>query len=190
MAARPDRGRERRVCVAQIGAAHGLRGGVHLRSFTAEPDAFAQYGPLETEDGMRRLEVDSVRPSKDGFIVRFEGVTRREAAEALRNVNLYVDRERLPEAGRGEFYHVDLIGLSAVAPSGEKLGEVLALHNFGAGDIVELKLAANGETMMIAFNEATVPEVDIAGGRIVVVMPEETLGENVPPPKTAGRKEP
>ena len=171
---RPGGGRETRVCVAQIGAAHGLRGGVHLRSFTADPEAFAQYGPLETEDGSRRFEIDSVKPSKDGFTVRFVGVTRREQAEALRNVNLYVGRDRLPAPADGEFYFADLIGLAAVTPAGETLGEVIALHNFGAGDIIEVRLVS-GDTTMLAFDKATVPEVDIAGGRIVVVMPEEIV---------------
>jgi 16S rRNA processing protein RimM len=166
--------------VAQIGAAHGLKGGVRLRSFTENPESFAQYGPLETEDGARRLDIESMKASKDGFIVKFEGITRREAAEPLCNVRLYVDRERLPAAEDGEFYHADLIGLAAVTPSGEPLGDVIALHNFGAGDIIELKLASNGETAMLAFDEATVPEVDISAGRIVIVMPEETLGENNP----------
>jgi 16S rRNA processing protein RimM len=185
MASRPNDGRETRVCVAQVGAAHGLKGGVRLRSFTENPESFAQYGPLETEDGTRRLEIESLKPSKDGFIVKFEGITRREAAEPLCNVRLYVERDRLPAADDGEFYHADLIGLAAVTSSGEPLGEVIALHNFGAGDIIELKLASNGETAMLAFDEATVPEVDIPGRRIVVLMPEETLGENSPP-----RKEP
>jgi 16S rRNA processing protein RimM len=187
--ARPTGGRETRVCVAQIGAAHGLRGGVHLRSFTEDPEAFARYGPLETEDGSRRLEIDSVKPSKDGFTVRFVGVTRREQAEALRNLNLYADRERLPAADENEFYFADLIGLAAVTLQGDPLGEVVALHNFGAGDIVELKLAPNGETVLFAFDSATVPEVDIAGGRIVVVTPEEIVvqgddanSDSSPPP--------
>jgi 16S rRNA processing protein RimM len=158
--------------VAQIGAAHGLRGGVHLRSFTEDPHAFATYGPLETEDRSRRLEIESMRPSKDGFTVRFHGLTKREAAEALRNVNLYVDRGALPVAEDGEFYHADLIGLAAVTSSGETLGEVIAIHNFGAGDIIELRLK-DGDTTMLAFDEATVPEVDIAGGRIVVETPAE-----------------
>jgi 16S rRNA processing protein RimM len=185
---RPNDGRETRVCVAQIGAAHGLRGGVHLRSFTEQPDAFAQYGPLETEDRMRRLEIDSVKPSKDGFTVRFVGVTRREQAEALRNLNLYVDRDRLPAADEDEFYFADLIGLTAFTPEGEALGEVIAMHNFGAGDIVELKLAADGTTTMLLFDRATVPEVDIAGGKIVVAMPEEIVvqddanSDSSPPP--------
>jgi 16S rRNA processing protein RimM len=172
---RPSDGRETRVCVAQIGAAHGLRGGVHLRSFTEAPDAFAQYGPLETEDRSRQLEIDSVKPSKDGFTVRFVGVTRREAAEALRNVKLYVERDRLPAPEDDEFYFADLIGLAAVTPQGEPVGDVIALHDFGAGTIIELKLAATGETTMLLFDTATVPEVDIAGGRIVVVMPEEIV---------------
>jgi 16S rRNA processing protein RimM len=158
--------------VAQIGAAHGLRGGVHLRSFTEDPQAFATYGPLETEDRSRRLEIESMRPTKDGFTVRFHGLTKREAAEALRNVNLYVDRDALPPAEDGEFYHADLIGLAAVTSSGEALGEVTAIHNFGAGDIVELRLM-NGDAAMLAFDEATVPQVDIAGGKIVVEMPAE-----------------
>ena len=182
---RPTDGREQRVCVAQIGAAHGLRGGVHLRSFTQDPQAFTQYGPLETEDGSRRLEIDSVKPSKDGFTVRFVGVTRREQAEALRNINLYVDRDRLPAPDDGEFYFADLIGLAAVTPQGEALGEVIALHNFGAGDIVELKLAADGTTTMLLFDKATVPEVNIAGGTIVVVMPEEIVVQD-PTPKKGG----
>jgi 16S rRNA processing protein RimM len=174
--------------VAQIGAAHGLRGGVHLRSFTEEPGAFAQYGPLETEDGTYRLEIDSVKPSKDGFTVRFVGVTRREQAEALRNVNLYVDRDRLPAASEDEFYYADLIGLAAVTPQGDALGKVIALHNFGAGDIVELQLDSGASTML-AFDQATMPEIDIAGGKIVVVMPEEIVvqdhdanADSSPPP--------
>ncbi|MGD9925879.1 MAG: ribosome maturation factor RimM [Pseudorhodoplanes sp.] len=177
---RPTDGRETRVCVAQIGAAHGLRGGVHLRSFTEAPDAFAQYGPLETEDRSRRLEIDSVKPSKDGFTVRFVGITRREQAEALRNIHLYVDRDRLPAPDDGEFYFADLIGLAAVTPQGEPFGEVIAVHNFGAGDIIELKLCADGTSTMLLFDTATVPEVDIAGGRIVVVMPEEIVVQDDP----------
>lgn len=173
MATRPERGRDTRVCVAQIGAAHGLRGGVHLRSFTADPQAFATYGPLETEDGSRRLEIESLRPAKDGFTARFHGVTKREAAEALRNVNLYVDRGALPPAEDGEFYHADLIGLSARSSAGDVLGEVVAIHNFGAGDIIELQLKESGTTLL-AFDELTVPQIDIAGGWIVVELPAET----------------
>lgn len=172
MASRPDRGRDARVCVAQIGAAHGLAGEVRLRSFTAAPDGFAHYGPLETEDRSRSLEIETLRPGKNDFLVRFRGIEDRTAAEALRNVALFVARERLPAPEEGEFYHADLIGLAAVTRDGEALGEVVALHNFGAGDIVELRLARGG-TLMLAFDAATVPQVDIAGGRIVVVPPAD-----------------
>jgi 16S rRNA processing protein RimM len=100
-------------------------------------------------------------------------VTKREAAEALRNVNLYVDRGALPPAEDGEFYHADLIGLGAVAADGTMLGKVTAIHNFGAGDIIELQLK-DGGTTLLAFDELTVPQIDIAGGRIVVQLPAET----------------
>ena len=190
MASRPERGRDTRVCVAQIGAAHGLRGGVHLRSFTAEPEAFATYGPLETEDRSRRLEIESVRPAKDGFTVRFLGVTRREAAEALRNVNLYVERSALPAAEEGEFYHADLIGLAAVTTAGEPLGEVIAIHNFGAGDILELRLK-DSETTMLAFDEATVPTIDVEGGKIIVALPDEiVVDQNSEAAQPGGQKSP
>ena len=160
--------------MAQIGAAHGLKGEVRLRSFTEDPQAFADYGPLQTEDGARELEIESLRSAKDDFVVRFRGVADRDAAEALRNVNLYIERDKLPKPEDGEFYHADLIGLAAVSTAGEALGEVIALHNFGAGDIVEIRLL-NGQSTMFAFNEATVPQIDIAGRRILVALPEEIV---------------
>ena len=191
MSARPDSGRETRICVAQSGAAHGLRGGVRLRSFTEDPQAFAEYGPLETEDRSMRLEIDSLRPDKDGFVARFRGVPDRTAAEALRGVNLYVERDRLPDLPDDEIYHADLIGLPAFTAAGDLYGHVLALHNFGAGDIIEFQLEG-GDTVMQAFNQATVPQIDLAGGRIVVALPEETLvspptPQKAPSPKAADK---
>ncbi len=178
MAARPERGRDRRVCVAQIGAAHGLKGAVRLRSFTEDPQAFAQYGPLETEDRSHQLEIESIRPAKDAFIIRFRDVDGRNAAEALRDVKLYVDRDRLPATSNDEFYHADLVGLVAMTPSGDLFGDVIGIHNYGAGDIIELKIAGSGETMMLSFNEKTFPAVDVAGGRIVVSPPDEVIAKN------------
>ncbi len=171
--------------MAQIGAAHGLKGAVRLRSFTADPEAFAQYGPLETEDRAQRLEIDSCKPTKDGYIVRFDAISRREGAEALRGVNLYVDRERLPEAADDEFYIADLVGLTASSPAGEELGEVIAVHNFGAGDIIELRLAATGDTILLAFDRATVPDIDVDAGRLVVALPSENV---VNPPASGDNK--
>jgi 16S rRNA processing protein RimM len=165
-----------RVCVGQIGAPHGVRGEVRLRSFTAEPEAIAAYGPLEAENG-RVLEIESLRPAKDHFVAALSGIGDRDAAERLANLKLYVPRERLPElVETDEFYHADLIGLAVVNKAGEQLGTVLAIHNFGAGDLIEVKLAGSGKTELVPFNELSVPAVDIAAGRIVIE-PSPVAGE-------------
>jgi 16S rRNA processing protein RimM len=160
-----------RVCLGQIGAAHGLRGEVRLRSFTADPAAIANYGPLETEDG-RVFEIANLRPAKDHFVATLSGIADRDAAERLANTKLYVPRERLPEpAEPDEFYHADLVGLSVVDRAGKHLGAVVAVHNFGAGDLIEVRPDAGGKTELLPFDAATVPEVDIAAGRLVVDVP-------------------
>jgi 16S rRNA processing protein RimM len=174
MAARPKSGRDARVCVAQIGAAHGLKGKVRLRSFTQEPTDFATYGPLETEDGSRKLEVEETRFAKDHFVASFKGIDDRNAAEALRNVNLYVAREKLPAVAEDDtFYHADLVGLSAVTRDKSAVGEVIAVQNFGAGDILEIK-RADGSVLMLPFTETAVPEIDLAGGIVVVDPPADS----------------
>jgi 16S rRNA processing protein RimM len=162
-----------RICLGQIGAPHGVRGEVRLRSFTANPDAITGYGPLETEDG-HVVKIESLRPAKDHFVARITGVSDRSAAERLTNVKLYVPRERLPAPeSADEFYYADLIGLAVVDGSGNDLGTVLAIHNFGAGDLVEIKPANGGVTKLLPFNEATVPVVDLAAGRLIVAPPAE-----------------
>ena len=159
------------VCLGQIGAAHGVRGEVRLRSFTADPAAIAHYGPLRTEDG-RVLEIESLRPAKDHFVATLSGIADRDAAALLANVKLYVPRERLPEPNEAnEFYHADLIGLAVVDRGGRELGTVVAVHNFGAGDLIEVRLSEGQPTQMLPFDQATVPEVDIAAGRLVVEIP-------------------
>jgi 16S rRNA processing protein RimM len=177
MAPRPTSGRETRVCVAQIGAAHGLKGEVRLWSFTQDPAAVARYGLLESEDGARRFEIMQMRAAKDHFIARLAGVDERNAAEALRNVKLYVPRERLPDPDDGEFYHADLIGLAVATVTGEALGEVVAVHNFGAGDILEVRPAAGRDTIMLPFTDAAVPQIDLAAGKIVVDPPREVVAD-------------
>ena len=157
-----------RICVAQIGAAHGIRGEVRLRSFTGDPMAIASYGPLESEDGTRRFTIETLRPAKDHFVARLAGVSDRNAAETLTNLKLYVSRDRLPPAAEGEFYHADLVALEAVTPDGAPLGTVTAVHNFGAGDVIEIK-PESGEALLVPFTDAAVPEIDIAAGRMVVV---------------------
>ena len=161
------------VCLGQFGAAHGVRGEVRLHSFTADPAAITSYGPLESEDG-RVFEIETMRPAKDHFVAKIAGVADRNAAELLKNLKLYVPRARLPEPDEpDEFYHADLIGLAVVDRAGEKLGTVVAIHNFGAGDLIEMNPASGGKTELLPFDEVHVPAVDIAAGKIVVVLPVE-----------------
>lgn len=164
-----------RICVAQIGAAHGIRGEVRLRSFTEDPMAVTAYGPLESEDGTRTFTIEALRPAKDHFVARLEGIRDRDAAGRLSGLKLYVPRGRLPPVeDKDTYYHADLVGLDAVAPDGAPLGTVTAIHNFGAGDIVEVAPQGGGEPLLVPFTDATVPSVDIAAGRIVVVPPIPT----------------
>jgi len=164
-----------RICVARIGAAHGVRGEVKLWSFTEDPAAVAQYGPLETQDGTRCFEIEALRAAKDHFVARIAGVNDRDAAEKLRNIELYIPRARLPKIEEADtFYHADLVGLDAITPDGARVGTVHALHNFGAGDIIEIAPAEGGDPLMLPFNETTVPKIDVAARQIVVVPPAET----------------
>jgi len=165
-----------RICLGQIGAAHGTTGEVRLRSFTSEPQAIAGYGPLETEDG-RVLTIESMRPAKDHFVARISGIADRNAAERLTNARLYVPRDRLPPTdGADEFYHADLVGLSVVDAAGENFGTVIAVHNFGAGDLIEVQLNGVSQTELVPFDATHVPAVDIAA-RKIVVLPSSLGGE-------------
>jgi 16S rRNA processing protein RimM len=164
-----------RVCVARIGAAHGTGGEVRLWPFTARAEAVAAYGPLQTADGTRAFEIEALRPAKDFLVARLKGVADRAAAERLCNTDLYVPRERLPVPDSEEFYYADLIGLRAHDPAGRAIGRVVAVHNFGAGDILEVAPATGGDTLMLPFSAAVVPSVDIARGRVVVDIPEALL---------------
>ena len=165
-----------RICVAQIGGAHGLRGDVKLKSFTADPMAVKDYGPLTTEDGSASFEIEALRAAKGHLVARFRGVSDRSAAERLAHLMLFVPRDRLPPPSADEFYHADLIGLCAVTADGTEIGTVAAIHDFGAGDILELRPQAGGATIMVPFTAAFVPRVDIAGRRIVVAPPEDAPG--------------
>ena len=168
----PQGERGNRICLGQIGAAHGIRGEVRLRSFTADPEAIGNYGPLETEDG-RVLEIEAMRPAKNHFVARLSGIRDRAAAERLVNVKLYVPRDRLPEPVEDdEFYHADLIGLTVVDRAGERLGTVVAIHNFGAGDLIEVQPDAGGKTELVRFDDTHVLAVDVAAGKIVVDPPQ------------------
>ena len=160
-----------RVCLGAVTGAHGIRGQVKVKPFTESPDDVAAYGPVEDERGSRRFTLSVTGRHKDTVIVSVEGVADRDAAEALRGTRFYVARSALPEPEDGAFYHADLIGLEVVTVAGETLGRVTAMHDFGAGDLIEY-LGADGKSRMLPFSEAAVPEVDLAGGRLVVDPPE------------------
>jgi 16S rRNA processing protein RimM len=167
--------RSDKVRVARIGAPHGVHGEVKLWSFTQDPMAAANYGPLQTQDGARQVEIEALRPGKNFLVARIAGIADRAAAEGLRNLDLYVSRERLPPIVEADtFYHADLIGLAAVTADGEALGTISAIHNFGAGDLIEIARAAGGELLLLPFNDATVPMIDLKTRRVVVVPPAET----------------
>jgi 16S rRNA processing protein RimM len=156
-----------RVCVGVIAGAHGVKGAARVKSFTAEPAAIAAYGPMWDDEGRRRFELEVIGQVKGAVLVRIAGVTDRDAAEALKGVRLYVDRAVLPALEEEEFYHADLVGLAAELADGTSLGEVRAVHNFGAGDVLEVQ-PRDGASVMVPFTRAAVPVVDIAGGRIVI----------------------
>lgn len=164
-----------RVCVGVITGAHGVKGEVKLRSFTADPAAVASYRPLQTATGAM-IEIVKLRPQTDGFIAVLKGVADRDAAEAFKGTELFVARQRLPEPEAGEIYLGDLIGL-AVISGGAKLGKVIAIQNYGAGDLLDVKVDERKVTVLIPFAKDFVVEVDAAARRIIVELPEGFLDE-------------
>jgi len=155
------------IQMAAIGAPHGIKGEVRVKTFTGDPLALGDYGPLFASDG-RRFDIVDIRPAKNVVVVRFKQVTNRDQAEALNGEALFVDRAALPDdLEENEFYHTDLIGLDAVDPNGERLGKVIAFHDFGGGDIMEVALAGK-RTVLVPFTSTAVPAVDLAAGRLTV----------------------
>jgi len=161
-----------RLLMGEIGAAQGLKGEVRLRSYTQDPAAIAEYGPLEDEAGVPRIEIESVRVTPKALIARIKGVTTREGAEALNGTKLYLARALLPENAEDEWYQADMIGLAVLDREGEVLGRLVAVHNFGASDLLEIQRADGGPNVLVPFTESTVPEIDIEGGKLVLVPTE------------------
>ena|SRR6185312_4476235 len=175
----------RRVCLGVVTAAHGVRGAVKVKSFAQRPKDVAAYGPLEDEDGTARFTLQVIGPGKaDVVIAKLAGIADRDQAEALRGMRLYLPREALPPPAEEEYYHADLIGLAAVLGDGARLGEIRAVHDFGAGDTLEIA-RAEGQPVMVPFTRAAVPVIDVAAGHVVIDPPEGLLD----PPK-APRKVP
>ena len=166
--------RPEKVCLGTIVGVHGVQGTVRIKSFTADPADIAAYGAVSDESGERRFEVKVLGQARGAVLARLSGVANRDAAEALRGLRLYVPRAALPKTNEDEFYHADLIGLPVETREGAPLGSVRAVHNFGAGDILELR-DESGRELLLPFSDAVVPEIDLANGRIVAVPPESLL---------------
>ena len=161
-----------RICVGAIAGSFGVKGEVRLKSFCADPAAITDYAPLYTEDGSRSFAPVITQAIKNGFAARIPGITSKEAADALRGVSLFADRDKLPGLPDDEFYHTDLIGLEVVDTGGTTLGHVRAVLNHGAGDLLEVHGPGLKSTILLPFTTAIVPTVDLSARRIVVDPPE------------------
>jgi 16S rRNA processing protein RimM len=159
------------ILLGAITGAHGIKGEVVIKTFTAAPDDIGAYGALSDENGTRSFEIESLRVTAKGVLARLSGVNDRTAAEALRGVALYVPRDRLPKVEDAEYYHADLVGLAAVDADGKSIGTIIAVENFGAGDLLEIRRDGQKDTDYVPFTDACVPEVDLAQRRVVIVMP-------------------
>jgi 16S rRNA processing protein RimM len=185
---------EERVCLGEVVGVHGVKGLVRVRPFTAEPEAFAAYGALQDETG-RRLKLEAVGRAKGVVLARVEGVADRTQAEALRGTRLYVERAALPAIEEAEtYYHADLIGLLAENAEGRALGRVTAVHDFGAGDLLEIESEPEagrkrGESLLVPFTSDAVPEVDLEAGRIVVLPPDAPNAMDATEPAEEGETE-
>ena len=164
------------VLLGVVAGAQGLKGEVKVKTFTETPEKLGAYGPLHTREG-RTFLVVNVRLAKDSAVVQFEGIGSREAAESLKGVELYVPRRALPAAEAHEFYHADLVGLRAEDTEGRMIGKVIAIHNFGAGDVIEIEREDGGGTVMMPFMREIVPTIDVVENRIVIAAPEEAEAE-------------
>ena len=169
-------GQSPRVCLGVVTAPHGVRGAVRIKSFTEEPEDVARYGPLADETGVRRFELRLIGAAKGVVVARLSGIVDRNQAEALRGLRLYLPRSALPQTEDEEYYHADLIGLEAVLGDGTPVGQVRAIHDFGAGDTLELA-RPGAPPVMVPFTRAVVPSVELAAGRLVLDPPPGLLDE-------------
>ena len=159
-----------RVLLGVVAAPHGIRGAVRIKSFTEDPMSLGAYGPLSDESGRKEYRVEPLSAARGAVLARIEGVADRTAAEALRGLRLYVERARLPGTGEREWYEADLVGLKAVGTDGRDWGKVVAFHDFGAGSVMEV---SGG--VMLPFTDEAVPEIDVAGGKVLIDPPAGLL---------------
>jgi 16S rRNA processing protein RimM len=170
----------KRLCVGIVTGPHGIRGGVRVKSFTADPADIDAYGPVSDEAGTRRFALRVVGMVKGVVLAELDGITDRNAAEALKGLHLYVDRDQLPPADEDEFYHADLLGLSARLQDGTVLGQVTGLYDFGAGESVEIT-GSKGQVTMVPFTKAAVPVIDLASGTLTIDPPAGLFDKPAPP---------
>ena len=173
---------DKKLLMGRIGAAHGIKGEVRIVSFTEEPLALKDYGPLATNRAGLTIEIETARATTNVLIARLKGVTDRNAAEKLNGVELYIDRDRLPATDDDDdYYHADLIGLEARLVDGTVIGTVMAVPNYGASDLIEVRDPRSGDTYLYPFTKAVVPEVRLAEGYLVIEVPVEAdPGEEEP----------
>jgi 16S rRNA processing protein RimM len=169
----------RLILMGVFGGPQGVRGEVRVKSLTGEATAIGAYGPLTDKDRVRAFAFETIRPLKDDMlIVRIAGVSSREAAEALKGMEIFARRDQLPPPNEDEFYYDDLVGLEAVDATGARLGRVVSLMNYGAGDVLEIAPAEGGETLLLAFTKRVAPRIDFDVGRIVIEPPREVEDED------------
>ncbi|WP_269584897.1 ribosome maturation factor RimM [Roseibium sp. Sym1] len=172
---------DQKVLMARIGAAHGIRGEVRVKPFGDDPLSFADYGILTTKDGKRSFEVEKARVQKTVVVTRFKGITDRNQAEELNGTELYVSRDQLPEPDEDEFYYSDLNGLDVIDQGGDTLGKIVAVQDFGAGDLLEIR-PKRGRTFYIPFTKEFVPEISLDEGLVRADLPEDYFSEGAPEP--------
>ncbi|MEM9630452.1 MAG: ribosome maturation factor RimM [Pseudomonadota bacterium] len=168
-----------KVLLAKIGAAHGIRGEVRVKPFGDDPLSFTDYGVLTTRDGKQSFEVDKARVQKTVVITKFKEISDRNQAEELNGVELFIDRDQLPEPEEDEFYYSDLNGLNVLDQAGDTLGKIVAVQDFGAGDLLEIR-PKRGKTFYIPFTREFVPEISLAEGQVTVDVPEGYLSDDEP----------
>lgn len=171
-----------KLLLGQIGAAHGIKGHVRIAAHTQDPLAIGSYGPLDTDRPGLTVTLSKLRLHKTVVVAQIKGINDRTAAEALNGVNLFIDRDKLPPAeDDDDFYHADLIGLEARLDTGVTIGQVSALPNFGAGDLLEVRDPQSGDTFLYPFTKAVVPHVNVAEGYLTIVVPlDAEEGEEEP----------
>jgi 16S rRNA processing protein RimM len=162
------------LMVGRVAGAFGVKGELRITSFTADPMSLVDYTTLLREDGSTAHTLTGGRVAKGGVVVRAKEIETREQAEAARGLRLYIPRDLLPDTeDEDEFYVADLVGLDVVSVEGEPLGRVKSVHDFGAGDLLEIE-PPQGPSWWLPFTREAVPEVSISERRVVAVKPEET----------------